>query len=181
MLSFGFSGRGGEGGGFLVKRFLSAFFACVCRASVLLYCSSCDNYCSTTVLPLFDTWPSGGIHCAAYHFFRLIRWTLFIPCMSAWLGCGVHPAAFLAQRVSSINSISALCEATDADVSEVSAGVSCTVQYAQTAEVTAGGSSTCPRLSRVLTSVIFGHRTCTYARMFIIVCCNNVRYLGLYI
>ena len=28
--------------------------------------------------------------------------------------------AFLAQRVSSINSISALCEATDADVAEVS-------------------------------------------------------------
>lgn len=29
-------------------------------------------------------------------------------------------SAFLAQRVSSINSISALCEATDADISEVS-------------------------------------------------------------
>lgn len=32
----------------------------------------------------------------------------------------IHHSAFLAQRVSSINSISALCEATDADVSEVS-------------------------------------------------------------
>ncbi|CAN0479333.1 unnamed protein product, partial [Scytosiphon promiscuus] len=33
--------------------------------------------------------------------------------------------AFLAQRVSSINSISALCEATDADISEVRHTCSC--------------------------------------------------------
>lgn len=34
---------------------------------------------------------------------------------------GHSSSAFLAQRVSSINSISALCEATDADISEVGA------------------------------------------------------------
>lgn len=46
-------------------------------------------------------------------------WTWWISCVRL-IACLNWLAAFLAQRVSSINSISALCEATDADVSEVS-------------------------------------------------------------
>ena len=64
--------------------------------------------------------------------------------------------AFLAQRISSINSISALCEATEADVDEVAFAVGCDSRIGSMflkASVGFGGGDCCSHVSEAASLV----------------------------